>query len=166
MGTGMSAGGGVSLLQKHVFILWRCDCWLVGACLCHGGCHPPAVHPWLCWTWWNQSEGRYSISPAFTLQRTGRALLYWGNSFRSGSRGSRGIHGTWARGFRGNLYPRSWLRFARGLNEPWSRVAPPPRTRRRPAGGRRPAGTDLMRTLDQLREDGRGYGAGRLLWLP
>lgn len=53
-----------------------------------------------------------------------------------------------------------------GLNEPWSRVAPPPQTRRRPAGGKRPAGTDLMRTLNQLRKDGRGCSAGRLLWLP
>lgn len=53
-----------------------------------------------------------------------------------------------------------------GPNKPWSRVAPPPRTHRRPAGGKRPAGTDLVRTIDELREDRRGCGAGRLLWLP
>lgn len=54
----------------------------------------PAVHPWDCWTWWNHSDGRYRISPALTLQRSGLASRYWGYRCRSGFRGSSGIHGT------------------------------------------------------------------------
>lgn len=55
----------------------------------------PAMQPCDCCTWWNHSDGKYSISPAFTLQWSGRARRYCGNRSRSGFSGSRGIHGTW-----------------------------------------------------------------------
>lgn len=54
----------------------------------------PAIQPCDCWTWWNQREGRYNISPAFTVHCKGFAWAYSGYSSRSGFKGSRGIQGT------------------------------------------------------------------------
>lgn len=53
------------------------------------------MQPWDCRTWWNQSEGRYNISPALTVQCRALTCLYAGKRSKSGFSGSRGIHGTW-----------------------------------------------------------------------
>ena len=54
----------------------------------------PAMQPWDCRTWWYQREGRYRISPSFTVTSTPRALLKSGYFTRSGSRGFTAIQGT------------------------------------------------------------------------
>lgn len=58
-------------------------------------CILPAIQPCDCWTWWNQREGRYNISPAFTVHFKDFAWAYSGYLSRSGFKGSRGIQGTW-----------------------------------------------------------------------
>ena len=55
----------------------------------------PAIHPWDCCTWWNHSDGRYSVSPALTVTQTGVAWAYNGYFSRSGFNGLTGIHGTY-----------------------------------------------------------------------
>ena len=112
--------------------------------------HVPAMQPCDCWTWWNHSDGRYSISPAFTLQRSGRALRYWGYCSRSGSRGSKGIHGTWGvRGGVGQCFKqcRDHQDLHRYLNAPSQSCSDPrPQTRRHLADDTAPADTHLRHT--------------------
>lgn len=130
----------------------------------------PAMQPCDCWTWWNHNDGRYSISPAFTLQCSGRARLYCGYRSRSGSRGSRGIHGTWEGGWGVRVgCSGSTGRNNRHLKAPsQSRSDRRPRTRRRPADGKRLAGTALTDKQVVILSGDREVAmvTAGLLWIP